>query len=185
MDRRWRMKYDIVLADPPWAYYKSAHTHNVNNHYKTMTPDELAQFPWADYIGNVLFMWTTSPKLAEAITLGTGLGLHYRGVSFVWVKTRRDGALLGAMGVRPSIVKPTAEYVLAFSKTKKGRPIPLANEAIRNVIAAPISAHSRKPDAVHENLETMYPTSTKCELFARKTRAGWATFGDELAGGGA
>lgn len=173
-------KYDVVLADPPWSYYKSTHTHSVDNHYKTMTPDELKLFPWMDYVGNTLFMWATSPKLEEAIALGTGIGLHFRGVSFVWVKTKKDGTLMGAMGVRPSIVKPTAEFVLAFSKAKRGRPLPLSSESIRNVVAAPVSTHSRKPDAVHERLEQMYPTATKCELFARRTRVGWTTIGDEL-----
>ena len=172
--------YDIVVADPPWSYYKSNHTHDVNNHYNTMTAEQLAEFPWTDYVGNTLFMWATSPKLDEAIDLGRNIGLHYRGVAFVWVKTRRDGSPLGAMGVRPSIVKPTTEFVLSFCKNKKGRPLKLSSESIVQTIFAPIGEHSQKPEQMQDRLEVMYPDASKCELFARRHRDGWDCFGNQI-----
>jgi len=43
--------------------------------------------------------------------------------------------------------------------------------------------HSEKPEAVYEILETYFPVSSKIELFARKTRKGWAAAGNEIEGG--
>ncbi len=174
------MAYDIVLADPPWSYYQGNHTHNVNNHYKTMSDEDLLQFNWGEYVDTMLFMWATSPHLGKAINLGESIGLFYRGVAFVWVKTTKDGKPLGAMGVRPSIVKPTTEFVLSFCRKKKGRPFSLADESIQQTIFAPLGRHSEKPDEVQARLEMMYPEATKCELFARRRRNGWASYGDEL-----
>lgn len=147
-----------------------------------MTPDELLAFPWGDYVGNVLFMWATSPKLSEAIHLGERIGLHYRGVAFVWVKTNRAGAPLGAMGVRPSITKPTTEFVLSFAVRAKGRPLPLSDESIVQTVFAPLSRHSVKPELVQDRIDLMYPTASKCELFARRHRPGWDCVGMEVDG---
>ena len=172
--------YDVVIADPPWSYYKSNHTHDVTNHYNTMTREDLLAFPWKEYVGNTLFMWATSPKLDEALDLGRSIGLHYRGVAFVWVKTAKNGKPLGAMGVRPSIVKPTTEFVLSFCQKPKGRPLPLADESVCQTVFAPLGRHSEKPDEVQVRLERMYPDASRCELFARRERAGWDCFGLEL-----
>lgn len=174
------MSFDIVLADPPWSYYKSNHTHHVGNHYETMTAKELQSFPWDSYVNNVLFMWATCPKLDEAIDLGRSIGLHYRGVAFVWIKTSKNGKPLGAMGVRPSIVKPTTEMVLSFATTRKGRPLRLSREDIVQTVFAPIGRHSEKPEEIQDRIDMMYPNYSKCELFARRRRAGWHSHGNEL-----
>jgi N6-adenosine-specific RNA methylase IME4 len=131
----------------------------------------------------ILFMWATCPRLDFAIELGKKWAGNYRGVAFVWCKTTKAGELVKAQGVRPSIVKPTVEMVLAFSPIAKGRPLPLHDESIVQTILAPKMEHSRKPDAVQECLERMYPNATKLEMFARRTREGWDHWGNELPGG--
>jgi N6-adenosine-specific RNA methylase IME4 len=171
---------DVVLADPPWSYYTSTHTHQIGNHYGTLSYDQIVAHPYWEHVDKLLFLWATCPKLDEAMSLGHDLGLHYRGVSFVWVKTRRDGEPLGAMGVRPSIVKPTTEMVLAFSTVRKGRPLPVADESVRHVVMAPLGKHSAKPEEVQDRIDMLYPTASKCELFARRHRAGWMCVGEEL-----
>ena len=106
--------------------------------------------------------------------------LHFRGIAFVWVKSRKDGKPIGAQGVRPSITKPTAEYVIAASKVAKGRPLKLHNEAVPNVILAPRREHSQKPDEVQDYIETMYPNMDRLEMFARSSRPGWDVWGNEV-----
>ena len=67
-------------------------------------------------------MWATGPKLDFAIECIKAWGLTYRGMGFVWVKTKKDGTPIGAQGVRPSIVKPLSEYVLCVQVGSEDRP---------------------------------------------------------------
>lgn len=175
--------YDVVLIDPPWSYYGAQDKMGAAaKFYQTMTDDELRSMNIADVIhkNSVVFVWATSPRLDFAIDLIRHWGLHYRGVSFVWVKTRADGKPIGAQGVRPSIVKPTTEFVIAASVSSKGRPLPLSDESIPQVVMAPRREHSRKPDEVQERIERMYPACKKLEVFARQQRDGWAYVGNEI-----
>lgn len=177
------MKYDVVLCDPPWSYTGQQDKWGAAaKFYPTMTDDELLSFPISDWLSDkgVLFMWATSPRLDFAIDCIRSWGLTYRGMSFNWVKTKQDGTPIGAQGVRPSIVKPTSEFVLASSKVKNGRPMKLHSESIRQVVLAPKQEHSRKPDVIHESIERMYPDASKIELFARRSRAGWDMWGNEI-----
>lgn len=175
--------YDVVLADPPWSYYGSPDKMAAaGKHYPLMSDDDLLAFPLADWLAprGVAFVWATGPRLDFAIDCIRSWGLHYRGMAFVWVKTRQDGTPLGAQGVRPSIVKPTTEFVLAASRIKRGRPMPLGSEAIVQTIFAPKMEHSRKPDEVHRRIEQLYPDASRIELFARRPQPGWMAWGNEV-----
>jgi N6-adenosine-specific RNA methylase IME4 len=175
--------YDVILADPPWSYAGQQNKMGAAaNHYPTMSDNELLEFSLvSDLLAprGVFFMWATSPRLDFAMDLLSAWGLTFRGVSFVWVKTRLDGQPIGAQGVRPSIVKPTTELVLAASRVPTGRPMQIASESVRHVVMAPRTEHSRKPDDVHERIEDLYPDATKLELFARRARPGWDVWGNE------
>jgi len=176
-------RYQILLVDPPWRYTGSPTKWGaVEKFYATMADDEIAALPVRDWLEprSVVFLWATSPKLDSAIGMICSWGLTYRGVAFVWVKTRRDGKPIGAQGVRPSIVKPTTEYVLAASMTARGRPLPLADEGVAQVVLAPRRAHSQKPEEVQDRIERLYPCTAKAELFARRRRDGWDCYGDEI-----
>jgi len=177
------MTYDVVLSDPPWSYTgQQAKWGAAAKFYDTMSDEDLLAFPAADWLSpkGVMFIWATSPRLDFAIDCIRAWGLTYRGVAFNWVKTRKDGVTpVGAQGVRPSIVKPTSELVLAASRVSKGRPMPLADESVRQIVLAAKSEHSRKPDDVHERIEALYPNASKIELFARRQRLGWDAWGDE------
>lgn len=175
-------KFDVVLSDPPWEYHGQQDKMGAAaNHYNTMSDADLLAFPMRRLLtaNGVLFMWVTSPRLDFAIDCLRAWNLAYRGMAFVWVKTKMDGTPIGAQGVRPSIVKPLTEYVLAASPVAKGRPMKLASEKVVQTIFAPRTEHSRKPDDVHERIEALYPEASKIELFARRARAGWALWGDQ------
>lgn len=175
------MKYDVVLMDPPWLYYGSGSKWAAAaKHYDCLPTDRLAQYPPPLNDPGVVFMWTTSAFMADAITLLGLWGLHYRGVSFVWVKTKKDGSPIGAQGVRPSITKPLTEFVIAGSTKKKGRPLPLHSESVRQTVFAQRREHSRKPHEVMERIEEMYPQARKLEMYSRESRVGWDSWGLEV-----
>lgn len=182
------MTYEVVLLDPPWSYHGQQDKWGAAaKFYPTMTDEELLAFSRPAEIlarRGVMFMWATGPRLDFACRLIQTWGLHFRGVAFVWVKTRQDGITpVGAQGVRPSVVKPTTEFVLAASHQAKGRPLPLADESIRQVVLAPKGEHSAKPVEVMERIEAMYPEASKIELFARSAREGWDRWGLEAPAG--
>ena len=176
--------YDVIYADPPWKYrqQRPGGMNNAADHYDVMSLEDIAALPEWELLNKpgVVFMWTTSPLLEESMELGKMLGLHYRGIEFVWVKTKKDGSPMGAAGVRPSIVKPLTELVLGFSNKRTGRPLPLSSESVVQTVFAPKREHSRKPDEVAERIESLYPSASKLEMFARTTRPGWDVFGNEV-----
>jgi N6-adenosine-specific RNA methylase IME4 len=176
-------EYDVALIDPPWSYYGADDKWAAAaKFYATMPARQIAEMPIPRILAPraVAFVWATSPLLDVAVDTMRAWGLHFRGVAFVWVKSRADGSPIGAQGVRPSIVKPTAEYVLAGSRVARGRPMKLHNEGVRNVVLAPRREHSRKPEAVYDAIESLYPDARRVELFARTTRPGWDAWGNEI-----
>lgn len=177
--------YDVVLADPPWDYYGSPTKPSAAaKHYDLMPDADMLAFGLSEWLAprGVAFVWATSPRLDFALQCLSAWGLHFRGVAFVWVKTRRDGGIIGAQGVRPSITKPTTELVLAASRVRRGRPMPLGSEAVPQVVLAPRGEHSAKPVEVHERIEALYPGARRVELFARRARPGWDSWGNQAPG---
>ena len=176
-------RYDVILADPPWAYYGQQDKWGAAAKFYATAPDEaIVALPVPELLSDrgVLFLWATSPRLDVAMACLAAWQLHFRGIAFVWVKARKDGGPIGAQGVRPSIVKPTAEYVIAASRVAKGRPMPLSDEGVPNVILAPRRAHSQKPEQVRDAIDRLYPAASKLELFARSERPGWDAWGNEV-----
>jgi len=176
-------KYDVVLADPPWSYYGAKDKWGAAaKFYDTMSDDEILALDVKSLLkpSSVVFLWATGPRLDLAIRTLASWGCYYRGVAFVWVKATKAGVPFGARGVRPSIVKPTTEFVLAGSMKKSGRPLPIADESVAQVVLAPLGAHSAKPGEIQARIERLYPDASRIELFARRRRDGWAAWGNEV-----
>jgi N6-adenosine-specific RNA methylase IME4 len=177
-------RYQVILTDPPWSYSGDQGKWGAAaKFYPTMSEEELASLPISAYLARpgVMFVWATGPKLDVAIRTIAAWDLHYRGVAFVWVKTRRDGVPIGAQGVRPSVVKPLTEFVLVASTEPTGRPIAIADEAVVQTVLAPKGEHSRKPVEVIDRIGRLYPDVRKLEMFARggPQRPLWDVWGNE------
>lgn len=176
--------FEVILADPPWSHYGSPDKWAAaGKHYGLLSDAAIKALPVAAIAHRpcVVFLWCTSATLERAMEVLRAWGLHYRGVAFVWLKTRRDGVPIGAQGVRPSITKPLTEFVIAGSSERRGRPLKLASEAVSQTVFAPRTHHSAKPEAVQDAIETMYPTARRAELFARRRRPGWMCWGNQVA----
>ena len=185
------MSYDIILADPAWPYTGSTTKDAAaGKHYDLMSWSDLQQLPVRDLANKnaALFLWGTGPLLHKQVELMKHWGFHYRGVAFVWVKTRKPdkfgnpGGIISGQGVPPTFVKPTTEFLLAGTTCRVGRPFPILTSAMGQVVLAPREAHSKKPDVFHERLEELLGDRSRIELFARARREGWDTSGIELDG---
>jgi N6-adenosine-specific RNA methylase IME4 len=166
-------KHAVIYADPPWRYEHPPMGGNrvVENHYPTMSLDEICALPVADITADdaVLFMWATSPKLAECFAVLDAWGFTYR-TCMVWTKDK-----IG-MGY---YARQRHEILLIARRGEMSPPEP-ANRP-DSVVSAPRLEHSAKPEVFYDLIERMYPDAPKVELFARQQRPGWAAFGNQAA----
>lgn len=62
----------------------------------------------------------------------------------------------------------------------KGAPVYIKRGIDTNVIVSEARSSSRKPDELYGIAERLVGERPKLELFARTTRAGWYSIGDQL-----
>lgn len=179
-------KYGIIYADPPWDYggkmqfdksskraddmdwSKGIFISSATFKYPTVKTRELKKIPLREIAGDdcLLFMWVTSPHLAQGIELGQSWGFDYKTVAFVWDK----------------MVHNPGQYTLSYCEMclvfKRGRiPRPRGTRNEKQLIRAPRGVHSRKPDEVRQAIERMFPSQRKIELFARQKPENWDVWG--------
>jgi len=170
-DLKQNGKFSVILADPPWHYEFSATSQRkIENHYPTMTIQELQQLPVYDISNkdSVLFMWATSPKLADAIDLLRDWGFDYK-TCMVWVKEKIGMGYYARQ-----------RHELLLIGTRGSIPPPVVKDRPDSVISANRTRHSQKPPEFYSIIEKMYPDMKKIELFARNNRHGWSSWGNEV-----
>lgn len=184
--------FQVIYADPAWAYYgDKTRDQAAGKHYDLTDTETLKKLPVRDIAAKkaVLFMWTTGTFMPDAIDVMRSWGFHYRNVGFVWNKTsKKTGNVIGGQGARPSVVKQMAEFVLVGSTVPKGRPLPLQDEGIHQILEVeeacyaprPENVHSRKPVEIRQRIEQLFmPDVRRIELFARERVDGWTGWGNE------
>jgi len=165
-------RYPVIYADPPWRYeFVESECRAIENQYPTMELEAICALPVPEIATDnaILFLWATSPKLAEALRVVEAWGFTYRS-SAVWVKSQ-----LG-MGYYFR-----QQHELLLVATRGDMPAPAPDARPRSVYESPREAHSAKPVAFYEFIERMYPNLPRIELFARGTREGWVGWGNEIA----
>lgn len=166
-------KYSLIYADPPWRYDSppmGSATRAVENHYPTMTFDDIAALPVADIAHDdaVMFLWTTVPLLMKTQQIITAWGFEYK-TGAVWVKHQ-----IG-MGFYFRL-----RHELLLVCTRGSIPAPPESARQDSVIESPRRQHSEKPPVVYDIIELMYPDLRKIELFARARRRGWKSWGNQV-----
>ena len=182
--------YRAIAIDPPWAF--SAGTKGRPQHYGRMSDREIADMPVGDLAhpdGCWLFMWVTSPKLDAPVrstsrlspfAIARAWGFRYSARAFVWVKTERapcDPLFFFANGLHTGTGYTTRKNVEDVLLFRRGRPV-RQSKAVHEVIVAPVREHSRKPDEFYRRVER-FCAGPRIEVFARESRPGWDTFGNE------
>jgi N6-adenosine-specific RNA methylase IME4 len=187
-----KRSYGVILADPPWQFNslwggrpkktKAGYpSRAIDRHYDTMTIDEIAALPVADLAADdcVLFLWTCWPVLQASFRVLDGWGFTYKTCAFSWMKAdpyrlfADDKTPFAGMGYW---TRANTEPCLLATRGKPKR----LNADVRQGIIAPRREHSRKPDEIHGRIERLV-AGPYCELFARQSRHGWDTWGNEAA----
>jgi N6-adenosine-specific RNA methylase IME4 len=177
-------KYSVLYIDPPWMHYGDPNKNAAaGKHYDLMTIEDICALPIKDFLEKkaAVFLWATTPRLDLAMCAISEWELYYRGVAFIWIKTRKDGGIIHGQGICPTFTKPTAELVLVATTNKQGRPWPLLSMNTPQVVLHPRAQHSRKPAIIREHIVDMCgPELRKAELFARgPVPDGWDSWGKE------
>jgi len=169
--------YGVLYVDPPWQGQPddrdSWHNKSAENHYPTMTVDELAAINPPTAPDCVLFLWTFTSLLDAAVDLIRRWGFVYKS-SCIWDKSTADGT--GRMGIGHWF---RYEHELLLVAVRGVVPAPAPGTQWRSVIRAPRGPHSEKPEVFAAMIVEYYPSLPKLEMFARQPRDGWDSWGNE------
>ena len=186
--------FGAILCDPPWQFntwnktqvvqaraskttYKSASVH-----YRTVPTEEMAEWAVKDITSPdcCLFMWICWPLLEDSLRLIDAWGFQYKTCAFSWMKAnvgqidlfRDDADALMGQGYW---TRSNNEVCLLATRGKPKR----LHADVRQGIIEPRRQHSRKPECVYGRIERLV-AGPYLELFARQSRPGWTSWGNEL-----
>lgn len=161
--------FDLILSDPPWRYeHCESDNREIENQYPTLTTSDISKDKPNSATDSILFLWSTAPKLEEALRVMKEWGFKYRSCAVwdkvkigmgYWWRIQHELLLVGVRG-RPKAT-PECQRVSSIFVEKRG-------------------AHSAKPTCVYDWIESSFPELKKLEMYARSTRQGWASHGNEL-----
>jgi N6-adenosine-specific RNA methylase IME4 len=186
-----RGHFKAILCDPPWRFATwnnqtaiprhRGSNHSSASHFETMTTRDLERLPVENLAAKdcALFLWATWPMLNEALEVIKAWRFEYKTCAFDWVKAhvgqidlfRDEGDALMGMGYW---TRANSEPCLLATRGKPKR----LSAAVRMGIIEPRREHSRKPECVHDRIQSLV-AGPYLELFARQSRHGWTTWGNE------
>lgn len=158
--------FRVVVADPPWQYENKATRGAAEDHYSTMTIEELCALDVVSRVGDDahLYLWTTNGFLNEAFDVLNAWGFKYK-TCLTWVKPQ--------MGMG-NYFRSSTEHVLFGVRGS----LQTQDRGLMNWFEAPRGKHSAKPDSFYDLVEKASP-GPYLELFARRRRLGWSGWGFE------
>lgn len=172
--------YGTIVADPPWSYGNTSTRGAAEDHYETMSIEQLCDLDVAR-VGAAdrshLYLWTTAGHLPEAFRVMEAWGFEYK-TYLVWVKRQ-----LG-MG---NYFRVSTELVLFGVRGG----LRTNRRDLRNYFEGPRGKHSMKPPTFLDMVTSASP-GPYLEMFARcyedemlagchcsRCRLGWDTWGNQ------
>jgi len=177
-------RYATILADPPWRYGRNQTVSKGERSmfdrqlpYTSMSLSDICILPIERLSAEdaILWLWTTNAMLQEGLDVVDAWGFKYVGVR-TWVKPR--------VGIGYWLRGQTEQLLMGI----RGKPNrqdhynPAAvNRGISTLLMAPAGKHSAKPPESYRDIERM-SKPPRLELFARRPRHGWDSWGLEARG---
>ncbi|BAL77057.1 MT-A70 family methyltransferase [Bradyrhizobium cosmicum] len=198
-------KYPVIYADPPWRRHQGVTDRSYENHYPTMTWDEICALPIAQMVlpDAWLFLWIPRAHAfalheieTEVEVVGTGevvqakvamplgyavakaWGFDSYSTLAVWTKTDAEHPDAAGTG---KIFRDQDELLLLF---KRGRGLPMPEKKFGSNHRERPREHSRKPDFYRDMIASMAGGLPVLELFARVDAEhplpeGWGAWGNQ------
>ncbi len=176
-------RYSEISIDLPWHFRnwsadKPGEIHDrargANKHYGTMLLQDLAVMPPPLLPDGLLFFWTISSHIQEAVTILAAWDLHPITKAWTWIKTSKAGT--PRMGQGYYTRHATEDCWIATRKNGR-RPV-VYN--VNDVIFEQPREHSRKPEQHFERIDRMYPEGLKLDMYGRYPRPGWDIMGNQI-----
>ena len=163
------VKFPTIYADPPWPYTNTAARGAAENHYCTMTLEQIRNEPVRALAAEQahLHLWTTNAFLREAFDVIRAWGFRYKSC-LVWVKPQ-----LG-MG---NYWRVSHEFLLLGVRGN----LPFRDRTCRSWLMARRTLHSRKPFAFRALIERVSP-DPYLELYGceEQPNSGWTVYGNQV-----
>ena len=172
--------FSTITADPPWRYGNTSTRGAAEDHYPTMSIEELCELPVARERSaeeSHLYLWATAGHLPDAFTVMEAWGFTYK-TYLVWVKPQ--------MGMG-NYFRVSTELVLFGVKGG----LRTNHRGLMNYFSAKRGKHSAKPRAFRELVKKASP-GPYLEMFARcrkdsmltgcvcaRCEDGWDVWGNE------
>lgn len=163
------MAFSTIYADPPWPYTNTAARGAAENHYRTLTLDEIRAEPVKDLVADAahLHLWTTNAFLREAFDVIQAWGFKYKSC-LLWIKPQ-----IG-MG---NYWRVSHEFLLLGVRGN----LPFQTRTVRSWQHARRTIHSRKPFLFRGLIEQVSP-GPYLELYGREEQpnTGWTVYGNQV-----
>jgi N6-adenosine-specific RNA methylase IME4 len=192
MNTQPEKRYRTIVADPPW---RQAGSYAVTRGFTCRIPDKrdtplpypsmtvgaIAALPVRDLAARDahLYLWTTQQYLHDSFHIIDAWGFR-KPVTLVWCKEPLSVQLGGTFGSSVEFVHFARRGSLPALDTvdrrwftwprRRGAPVKMGERRI--------DGHSAKPEAFLDMVERVSP-GPYLELFARRQRLGWDTWGNE------
>lgn len=186
-------RYATILADPPWRYGDKlpGNTRGAERHYETLTVSQIAD------LGKLLdphvaadahmYLWTTNAFIDAAYFVLKTWAFEPK-TMITWVKTK-NGADYPRTHQFPQLSMEEDDVRIGMGHywrnvtehcifATRGR-LPAGVRYLPGIIFGPRGEHSAKPPMFYDRIELMSP-EPRLELFARNTRPGWTSWGNEV-----
>jgi N6-adenosine-specific RNA methylase IME4 len=188
--------FRCVVADPPWKYRDKVNSETMNHvhrfgygadkirgrrgadgYYPTMTMDEILAMP----VGAMaekdahLYLWTTNAFMVEGHQVCKAWGFTPRTI-LTWAKGRVVDERLSLQIGMGSYLRNVTEHVIFAVRGSLRCNV----KNVPTLLLAPRTRHSEKPAAFYDLVERC-TSGPYLELFARRKRHGWASWGNEIA----
>lgn len=196
--------FQVVSADPPWKFSDSlpGKSRGASKLYPCLPTWQICRFPLPPIADDaILFLWRLAAMQLDALEVAKAWGFTVKS-EIVWEKlTKRGKPWIGMgryvrashetalvctrgrykvrdRGVRSRFAAPVPTYQegdpeigKVIGKNKRGEPI------VRNVGDY---IHSAKPAFFYTDIVERMCRGPYCEMFARESRHGWSSFGNEV-----
>jgi N6-adenosine-specific RNA methylase IME4 len=165
--------YKVLVADPGWMFNdKLPEIRGAESHYRTMTLEQIKQFPIPPmFLESHLFLWRVAALQEEALSVIRAWGYVLK-AELVWIKKTKTGKRHFGMGRQVRYEHEVCLIATCGNAMPKTR-------SIRSTFEAPVGQHSEKPEKFYQIVEELCD-GPYAELFARRARPGWWCYGEEL-----
>lgn len=170
------MRYRTIVADPPWDVKRGPDWGSGGKSrdlpYPTMSVDEIAALPVTSLAAESahLYVWTINAYVEQ--TYGIVRAWGFRPVVLLTWAKEPHGLGLGGTFIQ------TTEHILF---ARRGI-CPAASRVDTTWWLWKRGEHSAKPEAFMDIVEQVSP-APRLEMFSRRARLGWDTWGNEALGG--